>query len=645
MTLPNPQRHVVPTTILTKSKLVPITVARPITDVVLKPHATRPRQAKTVVTKPHSPPRRTINRSSSPKASTFPLKVTAAKDSIVNAGNPQHALKDKGVIESGCSRRMTGNMAYLSGFEELNDGYVVFVGNPKGGEESAQQYLLFPVWSSGSTNPHNTNDDVAFRGKKLEFKGRKPKFEVYVSPSSSAQTKKHDDKTKKEAKGKSPVESLKGYRNLSTEFEDFFDNRINEINVAAFPVPTVNTSQYPDDLNMPELEDITYSDDEEDVGAEANFTNLETTITVSPIPTTRVHKDHLVTQIIGDLSLATQTRKPKRVHQALKDPSWIEAMQEELLQFKMQKEEGIDYEEVFAPVARIEAIRLFLAYASFMGFMVYQMDVKCAFLYGTIEEEIYVDDIIFGSTNKDLCKAFEKLMKEKFQMSSMGELIFFLGFQVKQKPDGIFICQDKYVAEILRKFGLTEGKSASTPIDTEKPLLKDPNGVNTPRCDEDRLELMELTVFSCYQVDEKVRIEVNDVMRLQALADKKKVIITEATIRDAFRLDDAQSIDCLPNEKIFTELSRMGGRLGMSLVPLWVQLSSAFPQVFANMKRVGKGFSRVDTPLFKGMIVAQQDDDIADECVASVAVDDVPTAVDEPSIPSPTPTTQPPPPS
>nr|GEZ84531.1 uncharacterized mitochondrial protein AtMg00810-like [Tanacetum cinerariifolium] len=88
-------------------------------------------------------------------------------------------------------------------------------------------------------------------------------------------------------------------------------------------------------------------------------------------------------------------------------------------------------------------------------------------------EQIYVDDIIFGATNKDLCRSFEKLMKDKFQMSSMGELIIFLGLQVKQKEDGLFISQDKYVAEILRKFRLTEGKSASTPIDTERPLLKD----------------------------------------------------------------------------------------------------------------------------------------------------------------------------
>nr|GEW36424.1 uncharacterized mitochondrial protein AtMg00810-like [Tanacetum cinerariifolium] len=91
---------------------------------------------------------------------------------------------------------------------------------------------------------------------------------------------------------------------------------------------------------------------------------------------------------------------------------------------------------------------------------------------------IYVDDIIFGATNNDLCKYFEKLIKDKFQMSLMGELTFFLGLQVKQKKDGIFISQDKYVAEILEKFGLTEGKSASTPIDTEKPLLKDPDGKN-----------------------------------------------------------------------------------------------------------------------------------------------------------------------
>ncbi|GJV46261.1 putative ribonuclease H-like domain-containing protein [Tanacetum coccineum] len=151
-----------------------------------------------------------------------------------------------------------------------------------------------------------------------------------------------------------------------------------------------------------------------------------------------------------------------------------------------RQEEGINYEEVFAHVARIEAIRLFLAYASFMGFLVYQMDVKSAFLYGTIEEEVYVtrppglkdldhpdkvykvvkalyglhqhkrngmitlelsayvDDIIFGSTNKELCTGFEKLMKNKFQMSSMGELTFFLGLLVQQGKRDNLSSKDKY---------------------------------------------------------------------------------------------------------------------------------------------------------------------------------------------------------
>ncbi|GJR28958.1 putative ribonuclease H-like domain-containing protein [Tanacetum coccineum] len=147
------------------------------------------------------------------------------------------------------------------------------------------------------------------------------------------------------------------------------------------------------------------------------------------------------------------------------------------------QEEGIDYDEVFAPVARIEAIRLFLAYASFKDFVVYQMDVKSAFLYGKIEErrhkddillvQVYVDDFISGITKKQMSNEFEKLMHDKFQMSYMGELSFFLGLQVKQKSDGIFISQDKYVAEILKKFDFASVKTASTLMETNKALIKD----------------------------------------------------------------------------------------------------------------------------------------------------------------------------
>nr|GEY80851.1 retrovirus-related Pol polyprotein from transposon TNT 1-94 [Tanacetum cinerariifolium] len=175
----------------------------------------------------------------------------------------------------------------------------------KAREESDQHYVLFLVLSFGFTNPQKTNGDAAFDEKESEFEGRKPEYEVNVSPSSSAHSKKHDDKTKIKAKGKRPIESLTGYRNLSAEFEDFSDNSINEVNAAGTLVPVVgqispnntnafsaagplnaaaspthgksscfDTSQLPDDLNMLELEDITYSDDEDDVGAEADFNNL-----------------------------------------------------------------------------------------------------------------------------------------------------------------------------------------------------------------------------------------------------------------------------------------------------------------------------------------------------------------------------------
>ncbi|GJV93823.1 putative ribonuclease H-like domain-containing protein [Tanacetum coccineum] len=140
-----------------------------------------------------------------------------------------------------------------------------------------------------------------------------------------------------------------------------------------------------------------FSDEDE---PEVDLGNILNSYTVPTTPNTRIHKDHPIKNVIGDVKSPIQTRRMTKptseqgIAKALSDSSWVEAMQEELLQFKLQQghrqEEGTDYEEVFAPVARIETIRLFLAYASFMGFLVYQMDVKSSFLYGTIEEEVYV---------------------------------------------------------------------------------------------------------------------------------------------------------------------------------------------------------------------------------------------------------------
>ncbi|GJS01571.1 putative ribonuclease H-like domain-containing protein [Tanacetum coccineum] len=455
--------------------------------------------------------------------------VSKLKTKVLDHGNPQIDLQDQGVIDSGCSRHMTGNMFYLTDYEKIDGGYVAFGGNPKGGKITGKG-----TQSNGITIT-KASDNAGQARKETEPDDRS-------KPSIDDEKKVDEDPIKdSECNDQEKEDNVNSTNNVNVA-------STNEVNV----VGGKTSIELPFDPNMSALEDYSifdYSNNDEDDGAEADMNNLDTTIQVSPIPTTRIHKDHPLDQMIGDLQSSIQTRRmsknleqhgfvstiqqrtnhkdlqnclfacflsqeePKKVIHALKDPSWIKAMQEELLQFKNKKdergivirnkarlvaqgytqEEGIDYDEVYSPVARIEAIRLFLAYALFKDFVVYQMDVKSTFLYGKIEKEVYVcqppgfedpyfpdkgklttlfikrykgdillvqvyvDDIIFGSTKKEPCITFEKLMHEKFQMSSIGELI----------------SQDKYVVEILKKFGFTEVR---TPIETQKPLLKDEDG-------------------------------------------------------------------------------------------------------------------------------------------------------------------------
>ncbi|GKC85042.1 putative ribonuclease H-like domain-containing protein [Tanacetum coccineum] len=146
-----------------------------------------------------------------------------------------------------------------------------------------------------------------------------------------------------------------------------------------------------------------------------------------------------------------------------------------------RQKEGLDYDEVFSPVARIEAIRIFLAFASYMGFIVYQMDVKSVFLYGIIDEEVYVSQPL-GFVDPKCPKKVYKVMKAIYGLHQAprawyATLSTFLlknrYRRVKQKEDDIFISQDKYVAEILKKFDFASVKTASTPVETRKPLVKD----------------------------------------------------------------------------------------------------------------------------------------------------------------------------
>ncbi|GJU61657.1 putative ribonuclease H-like domain-containing protein [Tanacetum coccineum] len=455
--------------------------------------------------------------------------------------------------------------------------------------------------------------------------------------------------------------------------------------------------------------------DDEYVGVEADLNNLETTMSVNPIPTTRIHKDHPKAQIIRE----------------------VEAMQEELLQFKLlnvwtlvdlphgkkvigtkwvfrnkrdqrgivvrnkarlvvqghRQEEGIDYDEVFTPVARIEAIRLFLAFASFMGFTVYQMDVKSAFLYGTIEEEVYVnqppgfvdpefptrvykvekalyglhqapralyetlstylmengfrrgiidktlfikkikndillvqvyvDDIIFGSTKESLSTEFEQLIYKRFQMSSMGELTSFnvcdvdvtykgsmigsLMYLTSSRPDIMFVVcacsrfqvqpKASHMHAVKRIFRYLKGQPtlglwypkdypmdliAYSDSDNVGELVIDitstTGGCSVSVGDEavhkelgDRMERAATTAssFKTKQDSATSSTNVNGEVELTASIDGQAKTITEASLRRHLKLEDNGGITSLSNREIFEQLALMGLDMDadISLVP------------------------------------------------------------------------------
>nr|GEU67918.1 hypothetical protein [Tanacetum cinerariifolium] len=462
---------------------------------------------------------------------------------------------------------------------------------------SAQQYVLLPLWSSDSQDPKNTDDDVADDA----FKVKENENDVHVSANESHKTdkKKHDEKAKRDDKGKSLVDSITGVRDLRAEFEEFSFNSTNKVNGVSEPVnavgpnPTnstnsfntvslyvspnfriarqssfVDSSKYPDDPDMPALKDIIYSDDEKDVGAEADLSNLETNIPVSPIPTTRVHQDHHVRQIIDDLNLAPQTRSMTRM---VKEQGGLHQLNDEdfhtylpkgkrdigskcvfrnkkdergivirnksrLVAQRYTQEEDIDYDEVFAPVARIEAIRE-------------------AFTQGPDGEDmdVHLYRLVIGS-----------LM---YLTSSRPDIMFAVcacaRFQVTPKVS--------HLHAVKRIFRYLKGKPhlglwypKDSPFNLVEYFDSDYAGASLDRKSTTRVNAArhfitvvsyELMLFGLMKVDavnlmllgHKLTLsratttveKVNGDVQLQALIDDKKVVVTEAIIRWDLHLDDA----------------------------------------------------------------------------------------------------------
>ncbi|GKB07177.1 putative ribonuclease H-like domain-containing protein [Tanacetum coccineum] len=277
-------------------------------------------------------------------------------------------------------------------------------------------------------------------------------------------------------------------------------------NTTRFPVPS---DVCKDNLSSGIFTSSSYDDD-----FSATLTNLAPAVEVNPVPTKRVNTIHPQSQILGDLASPVLTRsraqksnlEPTSKANHLRIPDWLRyarkdanSSQPEVLTtcpFTLmaknaiwtQTRGGIDYDGI-APVPEYRQTDCF-AFASICDFGFEDPNVPkhvyrwLKALYGLHSSnlepgmdinfvQVYVDDIIFGSTNKAWCDDFEVLMKGEFEMSAMGEMNFFLGLQVKQLPDGIFISQDKYVKDMLTKFDMESVRTATTPYEAAKTKLKD----------------------------------------------------------------------------------------------------------------------------------------------------------------------------
>nr|GEV07062.1 uncharacterized mitochondrial protein AtMg00810-like [Tanacetum cinerariifolium] len=704
MTHPYSKQHGVPTTVLTRSRLVQLNATRSVTNDVPQSNVKHQRPAKHVVNKPHSLIRRPINHRSSPKNSNFHKKVTTIKAKQVNAvqgvkgnwiqvshglgpqktltflfdvhGNPQQALKDKEVIDSGCSRHMTGNISYLSDFKEINGGYVVFGGNPKGGKitgkdtecivlssdfklpdenhvlfrvprennmynvdlknivpsgyltclfakttldesnlwhrrlgdinfktmnklvksnlvkglpskvfennhtcvackkgkqhkascvkeaTSVQQYVLLPLWSTGSKDPQNTDANAAFDDKE-------PESEVHVSPSSIDKIKKHDEKTKREAKGKSPIELSTGVRNLNDEFEEFSVNSTNGVTAASTLVTAVG----------PNLTNSTNGV----TAVGPNLTNSTNGVTAASTPVTAVRPNS-----------ANNTNSFSVVGPSNTAVSFT---------FKIDDEEDVGAEADFSNLETTPQTKS-------MTRMVNEQEEVYVCQPPCFEDPDYPDKVY------KVVKALYRLHQApRSWYETLANYLLENGFQRGKIDQTLFIKKQK------------DGKSASTPIDTEKPLLKDFDGEDAdvhvyrylkvkphlglwyPKDSPFNLVAYSDSDYAGASLNRKSTTGGCQFLgcRLISWQCKKHTIVatssTEAeyvaaasccaqvlwiqnqlldygsklmlfgltidaahlmllghkvSVVGALRLGDADGVDCLPNEEIFAELARMG---------------------------------------------------------------------------------------
>ncbi|GKB93518.1 ribonuclease H-like domain, reverse transcriptase, RNA-dependent DNA polymerase [Tanacetum coccineum] len=757
MTHPHPNRIFVPQAVLTKSGKINTagasvnTAVRPVNTVGSKPTVNHPRPISNAYKKGYSQVTRPFNKYLEYKNNIFNKKVntvrvkdTTARDRAVvseNKGNVCLLIAVKAQHAGQCNQARRKD--YDGGFVSFGDGK----GRISGKDES-------------SSFVNNGRGYKMVAGTQCCDTGFAPVYVRIVNISMNyvpvveeinlwyCKTRRYTllQMGKDDQATRSEFERL-----LQQEQQTIHPNSTNSINTEHLfeqYSPFKNAFTRPDVPNVFSINDtgnFSNAYDDEDVGADADLNNLETTMNVSPIPTTRIDKDHPKDQIIRDLNSAIQTRRMTKIsdEHAMKvwtlvnipnskraiRTKWVFRNKKDergivirnkarLVAQGYTQEEGIDYDEVFAPVARIEAIRLFLAYASFMGFIVYQMDVKSAFLYGTIEEETASTPI---ETNKALVKKEEAEAVDVHLYRSMIRSLMYL---TASRPDIRFVVcasarfqvtpKTSHIHAVKRIFRYLKGQPKlglwyprDSPFDLEAFSNSDYDGASLDRkstiggCQflgrrliswqckkktivanstteaeyvaasnyktvykewEDRMERAATTassleaeqesvyaarhslpavrhklillaiIYYCWKPEESSGFEeiidflnanqiryaltinliiytscieqfwatakvktVNEECQLQAIVDKKKVIITETSIRSDLNLEDAGGTDCLPTATIFEELARMvfiNQQLGdMSHHKKTYVNPLHAKKIFANMKREGKDFS------------------------------------------------------
>ncbi|GJT66788.1 putative ribonuclease H-like domain-containing protein [Tanacetum coccineum] len=391
---------------------------------------------------------------------------------------PQRALQNKGIVDSGCSRHMSGNKDYLAEYQDFNGGPVAFsrskcyiagkgtednidAGNYEIEAESAQVYFVLPIWSfyTSTVKSSKTKNVGEEPNKNHDLKtDEKPvakEDQVFLDELERLKRQEQDDNDAAEALRK---EFAKDIKDLLLQAGAAKASSTNIVNTTSTLISTASpysglsfTDTDQDDSEIPALEDM---------------------------------YDHPT----DDLPYGKKAIGTKWVYKNKKDERGVVVRNKaRLVAQGHRQEEGIDYDEDFAPMARIEAIRIFLAIASYMGFIVYQMDVKSTFLYGKIDKEVYVSqtpgfvDPKYPKKVYKVVKSFHGLhqaprawyatlstflLKSGYRRGTIDKTLFI-------KKDKNDIIQDKYVVEILKKFDFASVKTASTPFETHKPLVKD----------------------------------------------------------------------------------------------------------------------------------------------------------------------------